>query len=338
MSDNLQIMVIVVTGLGSMGKRRIRLLKKYFDNIHLDEGSFDIIGIDSRKDRCIEVEEQYGIKTAGSLDSVLSDTSADIVFASTSPLYHSEIIKKGLLADTHIFSEINLVSDGYEDSIKLASERGRVLFLSSTPMYRKEMQYIKSNCGSGFCGTYQYHLGQFLPEWHPWENYRNFFASDKRTNGCRELFAIELPWILDVFGDVKSIHSLHNKTSDLEIEYDDTYQVIIEHATGTIGSLSVDVVSPEAERNLKIWNKDICIEWKGTPETLSLYEKDKDKRSYPELYPEKIHDDNYASFVLENAYYDEIAEFFECIETGKKGRYSFEKDRRVLELIDKIEA
>lgn len=331
-------MIIAVVGLGSMGKRRIHLIKRYFDNRYCDEDFVDIIGIDERNDRCIEARKQFGINTSESLDSVLSDNSIEVVFVSTSPLYHSEIIIKSLLAGAHVFSEINLISDGYEDSIRLALERDRVLFLSSTPMYRKEMQYIKNYCGNSFCGAYQYHLGQYLPEWHPWENYRDFFASDKRTNGCRELFAIELPWVVDAFGDVKDIYSLHNKTSDLNIEYDDTYQVIIEHVTGTVGNISVDVMSPIAERNLKIWNKDICIEWKGIPETLSVYEKDKRKRYCPELYPEKIHDDNYASFVLENAYYDEIADFFECVETGNKSRHSFEKDLRVLELIDKIEA
>lgn len=330
-------MTIAVVGLGSMGKRRIRLLKKYFNNKQFEGDSCIIIGVDGRKDRRLEAEEQFEIITAGSLESVLSYNSVDIVFVSTSPLSHSQIIKKSLIAGAHVFSEINLVSDGYSENIQLASAGNKELFLSSTPMYRKEMQFIKNRCGSGFCGAYRYHLGQYLPEWHPWENYRDFFASDKRTNGCRELFAIELPWVIDAFGDVKSIYSLHNKISDLDIEYDDLFQVIIEHATGTIGSITVDVISPIAERNLKIWDKDISIEWKGTPETLSLYEKDKDERVYPELYPEKIHDDNYASFVLENAYYDEISEFFECVQSGKKGRYSFEEDLKILELIDKIE-
>ena len=35
-------------------------------------------------------------------------------------------------------------------------------------------------------------LGQYLPDWHPWESYKSFFVSNKKTNGCRELFAIEL--------------------------------------------------------------------------------------------------------------------------------------------------
>ena len=50
-------MEILVIGLGSMGKRRIRNLKAL--NIN------DIISYDLREDRRIEVENTYKIKTFG---------------------------------------------------------------------------------------------------------------------------------------------------------------------------------------------------------------------------------------------------------------------------------
>ena len=43
--------------------------------------------------------------------------------------------------------------------------------------------------------NYIYHIGQYLPDWHPWENYKNFFVGDKRTGGVREIFGIDLPWL-----------------------------------------------------------------------------------------------------------------------------------------------
>lgn len=56
--------------------------------------------------------------------------------------------------------------------------------------------------------TYIYHVGQYLPDWHPWESYKDFFIGKKETNGCREIYAIQLPWILDAFGLVKNVTCL----------------------------------------------------------------------------------------------------------------------------------
>ena len=42
--------------------------------------------------------------------------------------------------------------------------------------------------------------------------------------------------------------------------------------------------------------------------------------------------------MVENAYKNEIAEFFEVVLHGKKELYGFEQDKKTLELIDKIGA
>ena len=49
-------MNIGVIGLGSMGKRRIRLIKSNFPKIN-------IVGIDNSEERCREVEDLFNIKT-----------------------------------------------------------------------------------------------------------------------------------------------------------------------------------------------------------------------------------------------------------------------------------
>ena len=90
------------------------------------------------------------------------------------------------------------------------------LFLSSTMLYRRETQYIKQQVAEfGKPVHYIYHIGQYLPDWHPWENYKNFFVGNARTGGVREIFGIDLPWLLDAFGDVESVTVQKDTISDL---------------------------------------------------------------------------------------------------------------------------
>lgn len=110
-------MNILVVGLGSMGKRRIRLLKR-FNEVSL------IIGVDGREDRRKEASEQFGINAFADIEDVfISHQYVDAAFVCTSPLSHNSIISKLLDYGLHIFSEINLVNDGYKSNINKAKEK-----------------------------------------------------------------------------------------------------------------------------------------------------------------------------------------------------------------------
>lgn len=331
-------MNIAVIGLGSMGKRRIRLLKKYIKLNKKEEKKWVILGIDLQKTRRVECNSLFDIEVYESIDEAMKTNTIDAVMISTSPLSHSRIIRKCLECNFHVFSEINLTTEGYDSNIQLAKEKGRILFLSSTLMYRKEIQYIQEWVNKiETPGMYRYHVGQYLPAWHPWESYMNFFVSNKCTNACREIFAIDLPWLIEVFGKVISIQTRHRKISQLDIDYDDSYHVIIEHESGTLGCFTVDVVTPMTERHFEYWQENKYISWGGHPDKLQVLDKQSQKTEKVILYNEIEHEEGYDQFIVENAYYEEIVEYIEAIEKGMTPRYSFEKDYEIIGLIDRIE-
>lgn len=331
-------MQVVVIGLGSMGKRRIRLLIEYIKKEVTDPKAWRIVGVDSNKERCDETENLYGVATFQTLQEAVEAAKIDAAVISTSPISHAKIVEECLNNDLHVFTEINLISDGYRENIELAKEKNKILFLSSTPMYRREMQYIKEQVTSRkFNGTYHYHIGQYLPEWHPWESYKSFFVGNKRTNGCRELFAIELPWLIDTFGEVADIYSIHIKSTELEIDYDDIYQVIIRHSSGVVGNLSIDIVTPKAGREFEMWEENFYLEWKGTPDTLKRMDAATKELQNIELYDDIEHVEGYNKFVVENAYYDELRNYILSIIGIEQPKYSFIKDFEVINIIDRIE-
>ncbi len=320
-------MKICVIGLGSMGKRRIRLLKQLLCDP-------TIIGIDNNEERVKSVSNKYGIKCYLHLSDACE--RFDCAFVCTSPQFHATIIKQCLDSDMHVFSEINLIDAMYEENIQLAKWKGKVLFLSSTPLYKEEMRIIESRIRrNGKPCAYQYHVGQYLPDWHPWDNLKDFFVSNKNTNGCREILAIELPWITTVFGKIETVHVVKTNLMDLKLDFPDVYHIQTRHSNGSIGSLTVDVVCRHAVRRLEIFNEDIYIRWDGTPET--LYEKNIETGTLQQIPAGRyIHENGYSESINEYAYIREIEEFFAAIK-GKEPLYSFEKDKEILKVIDKIE-
>lgn len=322
-------MNIVVIGLGSMGKRRIRLIKEMYPD-------YVIMGIDGRADRREAAEELFKIATFESVSEINEDGIC--AFVCTSPLSHASIISECLNKGWNVFTELNLVDTDYEKNISLAKKKGCTLFLSSTFFYREEIKFIKSQITDGKKWNYIYHIGQYLPDWHPWENYNDFFVGDKRTNGCREIMAIELPWLTKTFGAISETYAVSDKMTQLNIGYNDNYMIQLVHKNGNKGTLIVDVVSPVAVRKLEAYSEGKYVSWNGTPDSISVFD-DKDKTLKPVTLKEQAeHMSGYSSFVVENAYKNEIREFFDVVIDGKEQQYGFEQDLEILKLIDSLGA
>lgn len=323
-------MKVVVIGLGSMGKRRIRLMKKIDENI-------TVFGVDANADRCKDASELYGIVTYSSIQDAKNNNEIECAFVCTSPLSHANIIEECLTNGWNVFTELNLVTDKYEENMKLAKEKGCVLFLSSTFFYQEEIMYIQKETKDKDKLNYIYHIGQYLPDWHPWESYKDFFIGNKRTNGCREIMAIEFPWLVGTFGDVKEFNVVSDKITNLNIEYNDNYLIQLVHENGNKGALIVDVVSPNAVRKLEIYGEGLYLSWDGTPETLMKFDNESKELKNVELYTSVDHVEGYSAFVVENAYQNEIQEFLDVVYKGITPQYGFEKDMQILNLIDEIE-
>ena len=329
-------MTIVVIGLGSMGRRRIRL-------IHKIKPDSILIGVDGKEDRQIEAEracEQMGftLSVYSSVSEIPDSSSIDAAIVSTSPLSHGAIISECLRNGWHVFTEINLVADGYDENIKLAKDHGLTLYLSSTPMFRREISYITETVHE-FHGrvNYCFHVGQYLPDWHPWEDYKNFFAGQKTTNGCREIMAIELPWMIRCFGEIDHVECINNRQTNLNIDYQDCYNILVKHDSGNTGVFVVDVVCRPPVRSLEVYGDGVYVSWDGRPDGVRCYDKKVGAMIPVDLYGEIEQQEGYNSMIIENAYEAELLDFLGVIRGEKEQKYGFDQDRKLLKLIDHIE-
>lgn len=320
-------MNIVVIGLGSMGKRRIRLIREL-------DSECKIFGVDFMESRRDEIENRYHLNCYKNID--LIQGHIDCAFVCTSPLSHSSIIKECLKRKWHVFSELNLVSTGYEDNLRLAEENECCLFLSSTFLYREEIKYIRSKIQNKEGWNYIYHVGQYLPDWHPWENYQDYFVGDVRTNGCKEIMAIELPWILKTFGSVESLYVKCNQITDLKIDYPDNYIIQLTHRNKNKGVLVIDVVSPVAVRKFEAYREKEYLSWSGTPDSLMEFKTETNELKAVTLSETAEHIEGYRSFIVENAYKNEIRAFFNNIDHIEIPEYGFKDDLNTISLIENI--
>ena len=80
-------MKIIVVGLGSMGKRRIRLLKQYFPFVQIS-------GADKNQERREYSQKEYGITAYNSLEEAVREEFFDCAFVCTSPLSYNRTMSE----------------------------------------------------------------------------------------------------------------------------------------------------------------------------------------------------------------------------------------------------
>jgi predicted dehydrogenase len=320
---------ILIVGLGSMGKRRIRNLLKL--------GQSDIIGFDTRKDRRNETTKKYHIKTFSRLDEAF-EKKPGLMIISTPPDLHLKYAKVAIEKNVNFFTELNMFSKDIEQIIHKMRGKSIVGLPSCTlrfhPVVKKAKQLLDKNT-IGNVLLIQQHIGQYLPNWHPWEDYRKFFVSKRETGGARELLPFELFWLTYLFSDIKSVYANIGKVSKLDADIDDFYQILIEFKNKIFCTLNIDVVSIPSFRETKIIGEKGTILCNFVEGTIKINRG----KNWKEL---KLNMGSVAKGYVgstppEALYEDEMRAVLNAIKKEKKYPYSMNDELKTLKTMDIIE-
>lgn len=317
-------MKFLVIGLGSMGKRRIRNLKYLGEN--------DIIGFDFRKDRREESEDKYGIITFDNIDNAI-EQKPDVFIISTPPNYHMEYELLAAKNNIHFFCEAGISTKNLDKLINLCKNKKIIVAPSATFRFKESIKKIKElidNNKIGKIATLTYHMGQYLPDWHSWEDISEFYVGKKETAATKEMIPFELNWLTWILGDIIEISCMKGKISNLDVDIDDVYQVIFKYKNGVLGHILVDVVSRVPTRKLRIIGEEGTIEWDWNEDAVRLFDLNKkDWISFKEK--EGLREEGYVA--KEDMYIKEIENFLDAIKGNRNYIYSLEEDLKVLNLL-----
>ncbi len=318
----------LIIGLGSMGKRRIRNLK--FHQIPAEQ----IFGFDPSEERSTEVGKEYGIKTFVNFEEAEQEINPDAYIISTPPNLHHQYFLQIAKKKKHFFVEVTTKPDGYQELYPLLGD-DFVAAPSCTFRYFPAVKRIKELILSGRIGkplSFNHYLGQYLPDWHPYEDYKEVYFAKKDTGGCPEMFAYELVWLIDMFSSsVKKVYGLRGKISDLEMTADDIYAATAQFENGIVGNMMIDLINRKAGRTLKIIGTEGTIDWDWLGKKISIFGTEKGDTEVIDLDSgKKVGQYNTG----EEAYEAEIGDFLQAVEGKKEFPYTFQEDERILGFLD----
>jgi predicted dehydrogenase len=322
-------MKFLVIGLGSMGKRRIRCLQELTYT--------DITGYDPLNYRRDESHQKYGIKVLEELSE--SDIARyDTIIISTPPDLHAEYIKMAIRNKKPAFVEASVILDDLPQINDDAKANGVFIAPSCTMQFHPVISDIKKIVNTGKYGkvaNFTYHSGNFLPDWHPWENVLDFYVSNRSTGGGREIVPFELTWICDTLGMPKDIKGYFSKTMNVGADIEDTYAFTLDFGN-MLGAIIVDVTSRYAIRNLILNFERGQILWRWDQGYYDLYESDTNRFIRHEQ-PKGHTVSGYNKNIIEEMYVNEVNAFINQIKGIGTYPSNLDFDIKILQLLNNIE-
>ena len=241
-------MKFLVIGLGSMGQRRIRCLQ------HLKYNK--IFGYDINPVKAKQVKKKYNIELIKDLKEI-SKIKLDLIIISTDPRFHMKYAFLSLKKRVPCFIEASVTNiKKIKKLVNLSKKEKYLVFPSCTMIFNNSIKIIKNIINQNKIGKVyfvKYHVGQYLPDWHPWENIKDFYVGNKETNGCKELIPFELTWLVDIFGIPRLNFSYKKKLSKLKLDFEDIHCLSMKFRNDIYIDMTIEVLSrPQATRELKI--------------------------------------------------------------------------------------
>lgn len=106
------------------------------------------------------------------------------------------------------------------------------------------------------------HWGEWLPGWHPDEDYRHGYSARATLGGGVVLTLCHpfdyLRWLC---GEVTSVSAECGQLSGLDIDVEDTAQVLLRFESGALGAVSLDYVARPATHTLEIVGQRGLLRW-----------------------------------------------------------------------------
>jgi predicted dehydrogenase len=317
-------MRFLIIGLGSMGKRRIRNLRA------LQAG--EVIGFDPRADRCEEAGSTYGIQAYTDFDQAMSG-DPDALIISTPPDLHMRYAHIAADSGKCFFTEAGVTDGGMTELIGKLAQKTTIGVPSCTMRFFPGPRRIKQLLDQGRIGkplSFTYHSGQYLPDWHPWEDYRSFYVSKKETGACREIVPFEMVWLIWVFGQIDRVSCMKDKVSGFDAEIDDIYQLLLRFRTHVMGHLMVDVIARPAVRCMRILGTEGTIEWLNDQGVIRVSKGSGCSWDTINLHQGTVQD-NYIN--PEEPYIEEMRRFINAIQGVEDFGHSFEEDHQILQIL-----
>jgi predicted dehydrogenase len=250
-------MKFLIAGLGSIGRRHLRNLRALEQE--------DIILYRTHQ-ATLPDAELGDLPTFTELSLALAENPDGVIVANPTAL-HLEVAIAAAKAGAALLIE-KPVSDSLAGLGELQSARklsGKPAMVGFHFRFHPVLNQVKTLLESGQLGkslSARAHWGEYLPGWHPWEDYRRSYAARAELGGgVVNTLSHPLDYLRWLLGEVESVSAWIGKISDLELNVEDHADILLRFTGGEVASVHLDYYQRPPSHTLEITCEDGRILW-----------------------------------------------------------------------------
>jgi predicted dehydrogenase len=288
----------------------------FTDTLKIEEGS--------------NLEEKYNLQVFRDFDQALSQ-KPDVVFICNPNSLHIPLAMKAAQAGCHLFIEKPL-SHNYEqidDLMALEKSQNIKVVVGYMMRYHPcllRLRDLIQNQAVGRILSVRAEVGEYLPGWHTYEDYRPAYSSRQDQGGGAILSQIhELDYLFWLFGLPRRVFALGGHLSSLEIDVEDTVEILMEYFNnGQLipVSLHLDYIQRPPNRTCQVIGDSgkIMVDLRAL--TVTVFDGN----------GSQVESASYEGFERNQLFLDELKDFLECLKGGKTSLVSLQEGAQSLRM------
>jgi predicted dehydrogenase len=251
-------MRFLICGLGSIGRRHLRNLREL--------GQDDIVLLRTGKST-LPADELNGFPEERELTQALERWRPDAVLVTNPTALHMQVAIPAAEAGCHLFLEKPIGEDigAARKLLRIVMDRKLRVLVGFQFRYSPGLQMGHQWLQEGAIGrptSARAHWGEYLPGWHPWEDYRRSYSARSDLGGGVVLTLCHpfdyLRWLM---GEVVAVVGQTGQTSDLDLDVEDTAEAILTFENGALGHVHLDYNQQPPSHWLEITGTEGTMAW-----------------------------------------------------------------------------
>ena len=311
-------MKILITGLGSIGQRHVRNLRRLYGNeveliAYRSRGLKTTFSDDLKIREGVDLEAEYGITAYYRLEEALAQ-KPEAAFITNITSRHMETALACAKAGCHMLIEKPLSHDmeGVEELERIAEEKGLKIFMGFQNRYHPSVQRMKESIESGELGNLVYGSCEFSERvitMHRYEDYRDTYMAQKKMGGgpVLNLQMHDLDMLQWILGKPAEVSAQIKYASGLEIDVEESAQAVFTYRGGIPVYAHTDFIQYPPVHRFKMVGDHGRIEADLIAAETVKYIGDEPAMIWKE-----------EDFIRNDMFIEELKDFFDCIKHDRE--------------------
>jgi predicted dehydrogenase len=247
------------------------------------------------------------------LDQALQAERPDVVLVTNPTSLHVSAARRAIEAGAHVLVEKPLGSstDGVAELVAAARERGRCLMVAYNLRFHPGLVRTKALLDQHVIGrvvSARAEASEYLPDWHPWEDYRAGYSARRDLGGGAVLtFSHELDALCWLLGAPRQVAAMTAQSSSLDLDVEDLAEMLLTFDGGALASVHLDYVRRAPRRTIELVGEQGVLRWDYHRNQVALYTLDTRQWRLEDGQP---------TYTRNQMYMDELRYFVDAVRGG----------------------